>query len=65
MTAQILPLRRKPRDLHGEMLDRAIAIDLRPFTQAEMKLNGTLADCLDKALQQFCKNEFPILMKVK
>lgn len=65
MTAQILPLRRKPRDHHGEMLDRAIAIDPRPFTQAEMKLNGTLADCLDKALQQFCKNEFPRLMKVK
>lgn len=61
----VVPLRRKPRDHHGEMLGRAIAIDPRPFTQAEMKLNGTLADCLDKALRQFCKSEFPILMKVK
>ena len=63
--SNVVTLRRKPRDLHGEMLDRAIAIDLRPFTQAEMKLNGTLADCLDKALQQLCKREFPKLMKVK
>ena len=65
MSAQIITLRKPVRDLHGEMLSAAIAIDPRPFTQAEMKLNGTLADCLDKALQQFCKNEFPILMKVK
>ena len=63
--SNVVPLRRKPRDHHGDMLAAAIAIDPRPFTQAEMKLNGTLADCLDKALQQFCKSEFPILMKVK
>lgn len=52
MTAQILPLRRKPRDHHGEMLDRAIAIDPRPFTQAEMKLNGDLAEYLDREFQR-------------
>lgn len=52
MTATTLPLRRKPRDLHGEMLDRAIAIDLRPFTQAEMKLNGDLAEYLDREFQR-------------
>ena len=63
--SNVVTLRRKPRDHHGEMLDRAIAIDPRPFTQAEMKLNGTLADYLDKALQQFCGREFPKLMKVK
>jgi len=61
----VIALRRKPRDHHGDMLAAAIAIDPRPFTQAEMKLNGKLADCLDKALQPFCEREFPELMKVK
>ena len=48
----VVPLRRKPRDHHGEMLDRAIAIDPRPFTQAEMKLNGDLAEYLDREFQR-------------
>lgn len=52
MTAQILPLRRKPRDHHGDMLAAAIAIDPRPFTQAEMKLNGKLAEYLDREFQR-------------
>jgi len=50
--SNVVTLRRKPRDLHGEMLDRAIAIDLRPFTQAEMKLNGDLAEYLDREFQR-------------
>lgn len=52
MTAQILPLRRKPRDHHWDMLAAAIAIDPRPFTQAEMKLNGDLAAHLDQEFQR-------------
>ena len=52
MTAQILPLRRKPRDHHGDLLAAAIAIDPRPFTQAEMKLNGDLAEYLDREFQR-------------
>jgi len=53
MTAQVIPIRRKPvRDLHGEMLAKAIAIDTRPFTKAERKLNGDLAAHLDQEFQR-------------
>lgn len=51
MSAQVIPIR-KPRDHHGDMLAAAIAIDPRPFTQAEMKLNGDLAEYLDREFQR-------------
>jgi len=51
MSAQVIPIR-KPRDHHGDMLASAIAIDPRPFTQAEMKLNGDLAEYLDREFQR-------------
>lgn len=50
--SNVVTLRRKPRDHHGDMLASAIAIDPRPFTQAEMKLNGDLAEYLDREFQR-------------
>ena len=50
--SNVVTLRRKPHDHHGDMLAAAIAIDPRPFTQAEMKLNGDLAEYLDREFQR-------------
>lgn len=63
--SNVVTLRRKPRDHHGEMLDRATSLDQpkpRKWSRAD---DIALEMMLLNALVPFCEREFPELMKVK
>ena len=63
--SNVVTIRRKPRDHHGEMLDRATSLDQpkpRKWSRAD---DIALEMMLLNALVPFCEREFPELMKVK